>query len=125
MSEGLGVGAPPPEVADIPPLDDAYFLDTYGLGPQETAAVVEFGSYTGTVAAMLTDEGCPVGGMVAAAYRTDGIAGVQQRLSLFSQMDNRFSVAVTEKTRGYHEGNVQRDELLNRPDPTEQADFLA
>jgi hypothetical protein len=115
-----GFPVQPPEAIDAPVFDESYFLDTFGLGPRETSTVVTFGNHTGTVAAMLADGSCPVGGIVAEAYKAEGLAGVEQKLTSLGALSADFSVPISEATRSYHAGTIQRDELL-----AERPDFLA
>jgi hypothetical protein len=79
-------------------LNEAFLADRFGIGDQEAMQEVTFGSYTGTVAQMLSDEKCPVGGMVSSAYAERGIEGVDGMFKILSEMDSRFSVRVTDAT---------------------------
>jgi hypothetical protein len=79
-------------------LNEAFLNDHFGIGVEEAAQQVSFGSYTGTVAQMLGDERCPVGGMVSTAYQEKGIAGVAEKLKALAEMDPNFSVEITEAT---------------------------
>lgn len=107
------------------PIDFEHILDTYGLGPQEAASIITFGSYTGTVAAMLTDERCPVGGIVATAYAAEGIAGVETKLDAVKTLYGDFELAIGEETRSYHQGSTQREDLLAQAVMREEPpDFL-
>ena len=110
-------------IAEAP--DYAHLLETYGLGPQEMDQTVSFGNYTGTVAAMFTDERCPVGKMVADTYRAEGIDGVERKISGLQGLDGSFALTISEDTKSFHEGAVKRDELLKKPELTkEEPDFL-
>jgi len=113
----------PEMAAGEPPVDYAHFLDTTGLGPETLDAEVSFGNWTGTVGAMLADERCPVGAMVKQAYEERGITGVEQTLTGFRMADSRFDVTIDETTRGYHNGDIDRDGILQTR--TETSDFLA
>jgi hypothetical protein len=85
MSEGF----PAVTNAETDPLvghEEEYFQQVFGLGREELEQTVTFGGHTGTVAQMLTDEKCPVGSMIGQAYRQEGLAGVQEKLGLLTQM---------------------------------------
>jgi hypothetical protein len=88
-------------------LNEAFLNDRFGIGVEEAAQQVSFGSYTGTVAQMLGDERCPVGGMVSTAYREKGIAGVAEKLKALGEMDPKFSVEITEAT-------IEREQLKKK-----------
>jgi hypothetical protein len=79
-------------------LNEALLGERYGIGVEEAGQEVTFGSYTGTVAQMLSDERCPVGGMVQSAYQEKGIDGVAEKLKTLSQLDPRFSVKIAPET---------------------------
>jgi hypothetical protein len=115
-----------PEMAGAEsPIDFEHFLDTYVLGPQELDSTIAFGAHTGSVAAMLGDEGCPVGGILAEAYKSDGISGVESKLEGLSTFSSGgFSLPISEQTRSFHEGTTDRDTLLRQPSG-ESPDFLA
>lgn len=70
----------------------------YGLGIREAQQEVTFGNYTGTVAEMLSDGRCPVGGRLETAYREDGIDGVVKQFEALSAMDPNFRVKITPQT---------------------------
>ena len=79
-------------------LNEAFLGERFGIGVDEAMQHVTFGSYTGTVAQMLGDERCPVGGMVSTAYEEEGLGGVAELFKTLGQMDPRFSVKITEAT---------------------------
>jgi hypothetical protein len=79
-------------------LNEAFLNEHFGIGVEEAAQQVSFGSYKGTVAQMLGDERCPVGGMVSTAYQEKGITGVAEKLKALGEMDPKFSVQITEAT---------------------------
>jgi hypothetical protein len=79
-------------------LNEALLSERFGIGAEEAMQQVAFGSYTGTVAQMLGDEKCPVGGMVSTAYQEKGIEGVAEKFKTLSELDPRFSVKITEAT---------------------------
>ncbi len=106
------------------PLGLDYFLDTYGLGPEEIETTITFGTYTGTVAEMLVDERCPVGNIVADAYATEGIAGVEAKLTGMRMVYGDFKLDISETTRSYHSGASDRETILQRSSSGEP-DFLA
>lgn len=108
------------EAAAEPPLDFGHILDTYGLGPQEASAVISFGNYTGSVGAMLTDERCPVGGIVSDAYTADGISGVETKLEALKTLYGDFDLHVSHETRSYHEGTLDRSALFASVTPPEE-----
>jgi hypothetical protein len=88
-------------------INEAALAKQYGLGVTEAKQKVTFGNYTGTVAQMLDDGRCPVGGMVRNAYQEHGIDGVVKQFSLLKMMDPKFEVTVTEET-------IERDQKKNR-----------
>ena len=75
-----------------------YFESTFGLGLEELPQVVTFGSHTGTVAAMLLDEKCPVGGKIQEAYAQGGLEAVQQKLGQLTEFAPEFSIRVAPQT---------------------------
>lgn len=79
-------------------LNEAALNERYGLGIEEASQPVTFGAYTGTVAQMLSDDRCPVGGMVQEAYQERGIEGVAEKLRTLGALDSRFSVSISEAT---------------------------
>jgi hypothetical protein len=79
-------------------LNEELLNKKYGLGVEEANQIVSFGNYTGTVAQMLSDEKCPVGGMVSTAYEDKGIEGVAEQFKLLKVMDKNFSVTFNETT---------------------------
>jgi hypothetical protein len=105
---------PQEALVDQPVIDFDHILDTYGLGPQEASATITFGNYTGTVAAMLLDERCPVGGVVAGAFAAEGIAGVDTKLGALKTLYGDFDLRVSDETRSYHEGVTERSDLLTK-----------
>ena len=88
-------------------LNEAFLSGHFGIGAEEAMQPVAFGSYTGTVAQMLGDERCPVGGMVRTAYEEKGIDGVAEKFKTLGEMDSRFSVKITEAT-------VQRENVKKK-----------
>jgi len=99
--EGLPLGLEQTVEAIIQPdgsLNEALLSERWGLGIEEASQHVTFGAYTGTVAQMLSDERCPVGGMIEGAYREEGIKGVVAKLKTLGDLDPRFSVEVTDAT---------------------------
>ena len=85
-------------------VNEGLLNNKYGLGIEEANQIVSFGNYTGTVAQMLNDEKCPVGGMVSNAYQEKGIEGVQEQFKNLGTMDKNFSVKVSEVT-------IQREQV--------------
>lgn len=110
---------PAAEVVDDqePPLDYEAILNNFGIGPDEADAVVSFGAYTGTLGSVLSDDRCPVGGMLSKAHKAGGIEGVATKLAGFASVDESFSVEISDRTRAYHEGTVGREDLLHRQRP--------
>jgi len=125
--EGLSYGMPAVEAAvdDELVVDYDRLLDDYGIGPDEADTIVTFGGHTGPLAAAVSDERCPVGNMLATAYKTGGVEEVNQKLGLFKLMDPGFDVQIGSRTRAFHEGTVDRTELLARPEPGGGETFLA
>ncbi len=110
-------------VQQEPAPDYDHFLNTYGLGPDEVNAEAVFGNHRGTMGGMLSDERCPVGGMMAQAYQAEGLAGVEKQMGLLHAMSPDFTVAISEQTREYHAGTTSREDLVSQQ--PERPDFLA
>lgn len=107
-----------PEVADL--RDDGYYLDTYGLGPNELDQTISFNGHDGTVREMVDNPKCPVGGQLASAYAGDpengvpgGFTAVEQKLTALEMLG--VSITVSDQTRGFHAGTVSREHLLPSP----------
>ncbi len=79
-------------------LNEAVLQQRFGLGVEEAMQQVSFGSYTGTVAQMLYDERCPVGGMVESVYQEHGLEGVEGMFKTLRQMDPKFEVKISPVT---------------------------
>ncbi len=79
-------------------LNENFLREQYGLGAEEAMQTVNFGSYSGTVAQMLGDERCPVGGMVKAAYREKGLEGVEGTFKSLGALDPNFKPIISEST---------------------------
>ncbi len=60
-------------------LNEAFLGERFGIGVEEAMQQVTFGGYTGTVAQMLGDARCPVGGMISTAYEEKGLEGVSEK----------------------------------------------
>ena len=91
--------APPPAIFNPDgSINEGVLNDQYGLGIEEASQEVSFGTYAGTVAEMLDEERCPVGGMIRSAYHETGIEGVIEKFDILSKMDPNFKVEVTEPT---------------------------
>jgi hypothetical protein len=88
-------------------LNEALLVNRFGISSEEAMQEVTFGSYKGTVAQMLGDEKCPVGGMVSSAYAERGIEGVAEKFRTLSELDPKFAVTITETT-------LQRDRLKKK-----------
>jgi hypothetical protein len=115
---------PPAVVAQetaAPPVDYGHILDTFGLGPAEAMRQVTYNGHEGTVATMLTDPGCPVGGKIAAAYEKDGFAGVKRKVAALNEMMDdgngaEPAIVIGPTTRSFYEGKATRDEVLAEPE---------
>ncbi len=117
---------PTPEASTEELIGFDYILDTYGLGPAEASATVTFGEHTGTVAAMLTDERCPVGRIVAEAYKAEGLQGVEKKAAALKLLYDDFDLPIGRDTRSYHDGSLKRADLLAKASAREEPpDFLA
>lgn len=79
-------------------INEGILNQQYGLGIEEAMQEVKFDEYTGTVAEMLADGRCPVGGRMRTAYETTGIDGVLEQFQALSVMDPNFKVEITEET---------------------------
>jgi len=88
-------------------LNEAFLNERYGIGTEEAMQQVFYGSFQGTVAQMLNNEKCPVGGILSTAYQEQGIEGVAEKLNAFSTIDPKFSVKITEAT-------IQRENLKKK-----------
>ncbi len=75
-----------------------YLATRFGIGEDEAMQRVSFGDHKGTVAEMLDDRGCPVGGIVASAYKKEGLDGVIKKFKALGSMDVNFSVVISEST---------------------------
>jgi hypothetical protein len=106
------------------PIDYDYFLDRYGLGPDEIGATAQYGSHEGTVAEMLESPRCPVGEALADAYAAKGIQGVETKIDALKTVFEGLTLHVGERTREYHQGTLKRENLLTNV-PEESPDFLA
>lgn len=106
------------------PISYDYFLDKYGLGPEEVNSPIQFGGYEGTVAEMLEDGRCPVGNALAEGYRSGGIEGVATKIAGLQMVFGEFTIPISDKTRSFHEGTTDRESLLAE-NPGESPDFLA
>ena len=95
-------GAPPPIFNEDGSLNADTLNEQFGLGTEDAMQEVTFGSYTGTVAEMLADARCPVGGMINRAFTTSGIEGVTQQFSNLKMMDPNFEVTISEATIERH-----------------------
>lgn len=87
----------------------------YGLGVKEAMQTVKFGEYTGTVAEMLADGRCPVGGRIRTAFETTGIDGVLNQFGALNIMEPNFKVEITEATikRARSEaGDIKKNQIF-------------
>jgi hypothetical protein len=107
-------------------LDAERYLDTHGLGPDELNAVITYNNHSGTVRDMIADERCPVGGALAEGYAAGGIEGVERKLEgLRIVFGSTFDIPIGDRTRRYHGGTLERDELLRPWSEDQRPDFLA
>lgn len=79
-------------------LNEEFLGDNFGLGAEEAGQWVVFGSHEGTVAQMLADGQCPVGGIVSTAYKDEGLKGVAKKLNALHDLDPKFSITITAAT---------------------------
>lgn len=79
-------------------INESILAKRFGLGVEEAQQEVSFGGRNGTVAEMLNDAKCPVGGIIEGAYEEGGIDGVVKQFGLLKMMDPKFEVKVTEQT---------------------------
>ena len=109
-------GAPQPSPSSLfnqdGQLDESMLAEQYGLGVAEASQRVKFGSYEGTVAEMLDDARCPVGGMMRNAYQEGGIDGVVQKFQGLSMLDSSFQVAVSQETIDMHKKKPQGGQIF-------------
>lgn len=96
-------------------LNEQHLGEQYGIGILEAEQVVTFGTYTGSVAQMLADPRCPVGGMIRTAYNDGGLEGVAQKFGVLNQMDPKFKVEISEETIVREE--VKMFEATKAPEP--------
>ena len=123
----LALASPQPEAAvENTTYDNNYFLDTFGLGPEETTAIIHYDGRVATVGAMLTDPKCPVGKWVAKAYETGGAEALTKKIGDINALsDGDVGIQLSERTRAYHDGSLSRDTLLAQSDEARAPDFLA
>lgn len=79
-------------------LNETFLQQRFGIGVEEAMQQVAFGNYTGTVAQMLSDERCPIGGIVEGAYQARGIEGVEEKFKTFTLLDPKFKVEISSTT---------------------------
>ncbi len=79
-------------------LNVANLTKLYGLGVEEATQEIQWGAYSGTVAQMLDDARCPVGGRLQVAYREEGIAGVIGAFEGLRTLDPGFKVEISDET---------------------------
>lgn len=79
-------------------INEGVLIDRYGLGMAEATQQVKFGDYTGTVAEMLNDARCPVGGKIRDAYKGTGIDGVIEQFEALNIMVRDFKIEITAPT---------------------------
>lgn len=91
--------ASPPQIFNSDgSLNEGNLSKHYGLGAEDAMQQVRFGEYTGTVADMLADGRCPVGGRIRTAFETTGIDGVLEQFGALNIMDPNFKVEISEVT---------------------------
>jgi len=107
-------------------LSQEQILEEFGFGPREAQQVLSFGTHTGTLAEMLSDEGCPVRDLLRDAYRENGSidAGIEKVQMLGKVWGKEVTIAVSDDTRAYHDGHISRETLLSKS-ATEKLGFLA
>jgi hypothetical protein len=79
-------------------INEAFVAEHYGLGIEEASQEIQFGAHKGTVAQMLADEACPVGGQIQNAYKQQGIEGVARVFEGIKMMDPNFAVEISAST---------------------------
>jgi len=79
-------------------IDEAVLSAQFGLGLEEAMQVVTFGRFNGTVAEMLADQVCPIGGLISEAYQNNGIDGVTQQFTALHMMYSNFEVRISDNT---------------------------
>lgn len=96
---------------------EEYFHEQFGLGREELQQTVTFGGHQGSVAAMLTDEKCPVGGKLAEAYREGGLEAVQTKANQLSEFAPEFSLPIVASSwqREAQKKEPQRSDFLDQP----------
>lgn len=96
---GLPEGAPQPELVfdENGSLPNEHMMTNYGMTSEEGQQYVEFGSWKGTVAQMLSDPRCPVGATVREAHATEGIEGVQKAFEGLKMMAPKVDLVVSAK----------------------------
>jgi hypothetical protein len=109
--------------------DDNFYLTRFGLGPDETSMpvihidAVSGKEYSGTVAQML-DRCEHVAAGLARHFAANGLDGLEKSIEAIKFNDPEFPLAVGDRTRRYHTGELSKDELLAVPEPVEDSDFL-
>lgn len=102
----------PPIFNEDGSLNEGELSQQFGLGVTEATQVVNFGAYSGTVAEMLSDARCPVGGMVRKAFESKGIEGVVEKFEQLGQLDPQFKVKVAEATIETHVKKNQKNQIF-------------
>lgn len=83
-------------------LPDEHMMATYGLTSEEGRQNIEFGQWKGTFAQMVSDERCPVGGMIKNAHASDGFEGTQRTLEGLKMMAPELQISIAPKTSEHY-----------------------
>lgn len=83
-------------------LPDSYMMEHYGLTSEEGRQLVEFGTYKGTFAQMVSDDKCPVGRNMRNAHAEEGFAGTQRTIEGLKMMAPNLKLEVAPKTSEHY-----------------------
>ena len=83
----------------------------FGLQERDVAKTIEYGRFKGTVAEMLNDQGCPVGGMLERTFAKKGIAGLAQK---FGDLREEYEIDF---------GDVSSETIVINQDPVLKAEL--
>lgn len=98
---------------------EEYFQEHFGFGREELQQTVVFGSHRSSVARMLTDEKCPIGGKLAEAYHEGGTEAVQTKINQLSEIAPEFTLTITNSSWEREAKKKEPEPLLEeKPEPT-------
>ncbi len=83
----------------------------FGLQERDVAKTIEYGGNKGTVAEMLNDQRCPVGGMLERTFTKKGITGVAEK---FGDLREEYEINL---------GEVSAETIVINQDPVLKAEL--